>query len=154
MPGIDNYAHAGGFVGGYLAGRVLDPLKPERINHMLGAVVCLALSVLSILVSVTPRLHGVTAELACMRKPVVLITGASGEIGHGLIERLSADGTRGIVTLDVAPLEPVLAKKVQREIIGSILDRGALERILVGVRSRSASFIWRRCSRRAPSSRR
>ena len=26
MAGIDNYAHAGGFVGGYLAGRILDPL--------------------------------------------------------------------------------------------------------------------------------
>jgi rhomboid protease GluP len=52
MPGIDNYAHAGGFVGGYLAGRLLDPLKPERINHMAIAVVCLAVSVLSIVVSV------------------------------------------------------------------------------------------------------
>ena len=27
-----------------------------------------------------------------MRKPVVLITGASGEIGHGLIERIAAEG--------------------------------------------------------------
>jgi rhomboid protease GluP len=52
MPGIDNYAHAGGFVGGYLAGQWLDPLKPERVNHMLGAVICLALSLLSILVSI------------------------------------------------------------------------------------------------------
>ena len=34
MPGIDNYAHAGGFAGGYLAGRLLDPLKPEQINHI------------------------------------------------------------------------------------------------------------------------
>jgi threonine 3-dehydrogenase len=65
-----------------------------------------------------------------MRKPVVLITGASGEIGHGLIDRLAADGTRSIVTLDLAPLEPGLGKKVQREISGSILDRGLLERIL------------------------
>jgi nucleoside-diphosphate-sugar epimerase len=65
-----------------------------------------------------------------MRKPVVLITGASGEIGHGLIDRLAADGTRSIVTLDVAPLESDLGKKVQREISGSILDRGLLERIL------------------------
>ena len=52
MPGIDNYAHAGGFGGGYLVGMWLDPLKPERANHMLGAVICLGLSVLSILVSV------------------------------------------------------------------------------------------------------
>ena len=65
-----------------------------------------------------------------MRKPVVLITGASGEIGHGLIERLADDHSRGIVTLDLAPLDPSLAKKVQREVIGSILDKVALERIL------------------------
>jgi rhomboid protease GluP len=52
MPGIDNYAHAGGFVGGYLTGMWLDPLKPERANHLLMAVVCLGLSLLSILVSV------------------------------------------------------------------------------------------------------
>jgi rhomboid protease GluP len=52
MPGVDNYAHAGGFAGGYLAGRVLDPLKPERIDHMVAAVACLALSVLSIVASV------------------------------------------------------------------------------------------------------
>ncbi len=52
MRGVDNYAHAGGFVGGYLAGRLLDPLYPERVKHMLAAVICLALSVLSILASV------------------------------------------------------------------------------------------------------
>jgi membrane associated rhomboid family serine protease len=52
MPGIDNYAHAGGFVGGFVAGKVLDPLEPERIDHLAIAVVCLALSVLSIAFSV------------------------------------------------------------------------------------------------------
>ena len=52
MPGVDNYAHAGGFLGGYLAARSLDPLRPERINHMLIAVACLAASVLSVVVSV------------------------------------------------------------------------------------------------------
>jgi len=65
-----------------------------------------------------------------MRKPVVLITGASGEIGHGLIERLAEEGSRGIVTLDLSPLDPSLGKRVQREVVGSILDRAALERIL------------------------
>jgi threonine 3-dehydrogenase len=64
-----------------------------------------------------------------MRKPVVLITGASGEIGHGLIERLAASG-RAVVTLDVAPLDPALAKLVQREVVGSILDHAALDRLL------------------------
>lgn len=55
LPGIDNYAHAGGFAGGYLAARMLDPMKPERIDHIAIAVGCLALSILSIVVSV---LHG------------------------------------------------------------------------------------------------
>ncbi len=56
MPGVDNYAHAGGFVGGYAVARVLDPLKPEQINHMFVAVVCLVLSVLAILASVVHAL--------------------------------------------------------------------------------------------------
>jgi rhomboid protease GluP len=51
MPGIDNYGHGGGFLGGYLAALWLDPLKPERVGHMLAAVICLALSIFSILLS-------------------------------------------------------------------------------------------------------
>ena len=58
-----------------------------------------------------------------MRRPVVLITGASGEIGHGLITRLAADGTRPILTLDLKPLDPELGRLVAREFVGSILDR-------------------------------
>jgi nucleoside-diphosphate-sugar epimerase len=65
-----------------------------------------------------------------MRKPVVLVTGASGEIGHGLIERLAAIGTRAVVTLDVVPLDADVRQYVQREVPGSILDRALLERIL------------------------
>jgi threonine 3-dehydrogenase len=65
-----------------------------------------------------------------VRKPVVLITGAGGEIGHGLIERLAADSSRGIVTLDLNPLDRALAARVRREITGSILDRNLLERVL------------------------
>ena len=51
MPGIDNYAHAGGFAGGYAASVWLDPLKRERLDHTLGAVACLAATVLAILAS-------------------------------------------------------------------------------------------------------
>jgi len=57
MAGIDNWAHAGGFVGGYIAGRVLDPMQPERVKHMTWALVCLALTVLSILASVVHGLY-------------------------------------------------------------------------------------------------
>lgn len=55
IPNVDNYAHAGGFLGGFLVGRILDPLKQEHVNHILIAVVLLALSVLSVVVSV---IHG------------------------------------------------------------------------------------------------
>jgi nucleoside-diphosphate-sugar epimerase len=63
------------------------------------------------------------------RKPAVLITGANGEIGHGLIAAL-AGGERPIVTLDLTRLDPSQARKVSREFTGSILDHGLLERIL------------------------
>jgi threonine 3-dehydrogenase len=65
-----------------------------------------------------------------VRKPVVLITGAGGEIGHGLIDRLAETRERAIVTLDVNRLDAGIARKVDREITGSILDRGLLERVL------------------------
>jgi threonine 3-dehydrogenase len=65
-----------------------------------------------------------------MRRLVVLITGAGGEIGHGLITRLAAEGSRHILTLDLKPLDPALSRLVEREFLGSILDRNVLERIL------------------------
>jgi threonine 3-dehydrogenase len=65
-----------------------------------------------------------------LRKAVVLITGASGEIGHGLITRLAEHGDRPMITIDVRPLDPELRTLVQREFSGSILDTSLLERIL------------------------
>jgi threonine 3-dehydrogenase len=65
-----------------------------------------------------------------VRKPVVLITGAGGEIGHGLVERLSKQERHAIVTLDLSKLDSWIAPLVDREITGSILDRPLLERVL------------------------
>ena len=48
LPGIDNYAHLGGFAGGYLTARWLDPLTRERVDHMIAALVCLLLTAVSI----------------------------------------------------------------------------------------------------------
>jgi nucleoside-diphosphate-sugar epimerase len=64
-----------------------------------------------------------------MRKTATLITGAGGEIGHALIERL-ADGPNPILTIDLKPLDPSLAGMVEGEFSGSILDRNLLERIV------------------------
>ena len=52
MSGVDNFAHAGGFAGGYLASMMLDPLKPERIDHIVMALICLAFTAASIAWSV------------------------------------------------------------------------------------------------------
>lgn len=60
----------------------------------------------------------------------MLITGAGGEIGHGLIDQLAQQKDRAIVTLDVSRLDPSIGGRVDREVTGSILDRGVLERIL------------------------
>lgn len=51
MRGVDNWAHLGGLVGGWLVARVLDPLKPERTNQVILAIACLAASVLAIAAS-------------------------------------------------------------------------------------------------------
>ncbi len=56
MPGIDNWAHLGGFAGGYLAARVLDPWKPERVDHVVVAFACLAASVLAVVASILTAL--------------------------------------------------------------------------------------------------
>ena len=64
-----------------------------------------------------------------MRKPVVLITGAGGEIGHGLVTRLAASGSP-IITLDVSPLDASLSGLVTRQFTGSITDTSLLDRML------------------------
>ena len=64
-----------------------------------------------------------------MRKPVVLITGAGGEIGHGLVTKLAESGSP-IITLDVNPLDHALAPLVTREFHGSITDVSVLDRML------------------------
>jgi threonine 3-dehydrogenase len=65
-----------------------------------------------------------------MRKPVVLITGANGEIGHALVANLAQKRNLAVVALDVNALDPQLGPLVQREVTGSILDTNLLERIL------------------------
>ena len=54
--GVDNAAHLGGFIGGYLASLIMDPLKPERIDHIAAAVVCLVLTLAAIIYTVISAL--------------------------------------------------------------------------------------------------
>ncbi len=63
------------------------------------------------------------------RKPVVLVTGAGGEMGHGLIHRLADLGAFDVLALDVRGLEPGLARRCAAVRIGDILDRHLLDRL-------------------------
>ena len=60
FPGVDNYAHLGGFIGGYLASLLLDPLKPERVDHLLMAVICLVVTLIAVIWSVITALPQLT----------------------------------------------------------------------------------------------
>lgn len=66
-----------------------------------------------------------------MRKEVVLITGANGEIGHGLIHYLADQGKMNIIALDVQPLDDELRARCTRAIQGDILDQMLLGRMVV-----------------------
>lgn len=52
IPMIDNWAHLGGFAGGYVVSRFLDPLEDEAPHHVMIALVCLGLNAASIIASV------------------------------------------------------------------------------------------------------
>jgi nucleoside-diphosphate-sugar epimerase len=62
------------------------------------------------------------------REKVVLITGAGGEMGHGLIDRLAAAG-RPIVVVDIRELDPEVRAKCRSSYVGDICDPGLLERL-------------------------
>jgi rhomboid protease GluP len=57
MPGIDNWAHAGGFAGGYVASIWLDPLKREHTDHVVFALLCLGITFAAFIASLAPLLR-------------------------------------------------------------------------------------------------
>jgi rhomboid protease GluP len=56
FPGVDNFAHAGGFLGGYATSWFFNPLTRERGDHILVAVICLAATALAVVASVVTGL--------------------------------------------------------------------------------------------------
>ena len=58
LPGIDNWAHLGGLAGGYVTASILDPLKPERAEHLVAALAGLVVSVLAVVVSLVHYFTG------------------------------------------------------------------------------------------------
>lgn len=63
------------------------------------------------------------------RAPSILVTGASGEMGHALIARLTRAADASVVTLDLNPLPTEVGRLVRKEFTGSVLDRQLLERV-------------------------
>jgi len=55
MPGVDNTAHAGGFLGGYAASALFNPLTREKGDHLLIALGLLVITFLAIAYSIV---HG------------------------------------------------------------------------------------------------
>ncbi len=65
-----------------------------------------------------------------MRKEVVLVTGANGEVGHGLITHLARSNRVAVVAMDLQPLDPALVPLCDRFIQGDILDTMLLGRLV------------------------
>ncbi len=64
------------------------------------------------------------------RQRAVLVTGANGEMGHGLINRFAERGDYRVVGLDLRPLDPKLHGLVETHVVGDILDARLLERMV------------------------
>jgi nucleoside-diphosphate-sugar epimerase len=65
-----------------------------------------------------------------MLRRAVLITGANGEIGHGLISRLKQKNSDlRIIALDVHPIEKALRSQCHEAIVGDVLDTVLIDRL-------------------------
>jgi threonine 3-dehydrogenase len=64
-----------------------------------------------------------------MRKKVVLITGASGEVGHALLTKLAEVRPGQVLSLDLKPISSSLDGRVIH-IQGDILDKALLDRLI------------------------
>lgn len=63
------------------------------------------------------------------RRPVVLVTGAGGEMGHTLVHRLADLGIFDVLALDIRALDRELAQRCAATPVGDILDRHLLDRL-------------------------
>ena len=59
-----------------------------------------------------------------------MITGANGEIGHGLIPNLAKTGKYEIIALDIREIDPKLRKSVKQVVIADINDEEVLHTLL------------------------
>jgi nucleoside-diphosphate-sugar epimerase len=71
--------------------------------------------------------HG---SLGHPRHPAVFITGAGGEVGHGLISALHSDGREDIVATDLRELDQTTREMCGGTYLADVCDRDAMERLL------------------------
>jgi len=64
-----------------------------------------------------------------IRKPATLVTGANGEMGHGLIEALAVAGGSNVIAIDVRPVDDSIRAMCTETITGDILDQRLMERL-------------------------
>jgi nucleoside-diphosphate-sugar epimerase len=64
-----------------------------------------------------------------IRTTAKLITGANGEMGHGLIERLAEEGNHAIIAIDIKPIDDSLKARCSATLSGDILEPRLLERL-------------------------
>ncbi|CAG0950013.1 MAG: NAD-dependent epimerase/dehydratase family protein [Anaerolinea sp.] len=67
-----------------------------------------------------------------MSTRTILITGANGEIGHGLIDYLATHTRARVVALDLHPLDESLYRMCYRTVIGDITEMSVLESLSTG----------------------
>ncbi len=63
------------------------------------------------------------------RNAATLITGAGGEVGHGLISALSDAGRRDLVGIDIRELDQPLRERCRETFVGDICDTTLIERL-------------------------
>lgn len=84
-----------------------------------------------------------------LRKPVTLITGAGGEIGHGLVEHLVEHGKRELLCLDLRPLGPEFQREGVDCVVGNVLDKELWQRLVTEYEIRSIYHLAALLSTRA-----
>ncbi len=65
-----------------------------------------------------------------MRKKVILITGASGEIGQALVTRISEQKRGDVLSIDINPMPDALKARCSSAMVGDILDDKLLDRLI------------------------
>lgn len=65
-----------------------------------------------------------------MRKEAILITGANGEVGHGLITKLAQNSDQLILAVDLQPIDKDLEPLVHKSVVGNVLDKELFARLI------------------------